>query len=221
MEGKTHRLGGVLCTLIGYSVLESRGGLTEGVSPWLQLTVVYPFALYGSVFSDLDHTWLSAPVKDPFSFIVNKILHLTTWLRKKTPAKGKLLAVFDAKHRSWQTHSDLFLVLLIAAFFAVLNSDLPGVASVIFKLVAVGFITGVVSHLILDMLTIDGIWCILPSLIKGKRVTIRLVPKSKFFSTGGRWEMIVRVVLCVAIAVLAVRLLYISSPYRLVFSPYF
>lgn len=218
MEGKTHRLGGVLCTLVGYSVLESKGMLIDGVNPLLQLTVVYPFALYGSVFSDLDHGWQSAPAKDPFSFLVNKLLHLTTWVRRKTDAKGKVLSVFDAKHRSWQTHSDMFLFVLIAAFFAVLYSDGSGVSSVIFELVAMGFITGVVSHLILDMLTPDGIWFIIPSLIKGKKVMISLVPKTKFFNTGGRWEMIVRVVMCVVIAILAVRLLYLASPYRLEFS---
>lgn len=218
MEGKTHRLGGVLCTLIGYSVLESKGMLIEGVSPLIQLTVMYPFALYGSVFSDLDHGWQSSPAKDPFSFLVNKLLHLTTWVRKKTDAKGKLLFVFDAKHRSWQTHSDLFLCALIAALVAILYGDNSSVSSVIFELVALGFIIGVVSHLILDMLTPDGIWVIIPSLIKGKRVTVSLVPRTKFFYTGGRWEMIIRVVLCVAIAVFAIRLLYLASPYRLEFS---
>ena len=218
MEGKTHRLGGVLCTLIGYSVLESKGLLSTEVNPLLQLTVVYPFALYGSIFSDLDHNWQSAPAKDPFSFVVNSLLHLTTWLRKKTSAKGKVLAVFDAKHRSWQTHSDMFLLLLIAAFIAVLYSDISGASGIIFGLIATGFITGVVSHLILDMLTPDGIWFIIPSLIKGKRVTLSLVPRTKFFSTGGRWEMIIRLILWVVIAILAVRLLYLASPYRLDFS---
>ena len=67
-------MGGVLCTLVGYSILESNGMLIEGVNPLLQLTVVYPFALYGSVFSDLDHSWQSSPVKDPFSYFVNKCL---------------------------------------------------------------------------------------------------------------------------------------------------
>lgn len=218
MEGKTHRLGGVLCALVGYSVIESKGMLIEGVNPLLQLAVVYPFALYGSIFSDLDHSWQSAPAKDPVSFVVNRYLHLTTRIRKKTEAKGKVLALFDAKHRSWQTHSDMFLLLLIAAFLAVLYSGIPGVNGVLFELMCTGFITGVVSHLLLDLLTPEGIWCILPSIIKGKRVTISLVPKTKFFSTGGRWEKIVQVLLWVAITVLTVRLLYLASPYRIEFS---
>lgn len=218
MEGKTHRLGGVLCTLVGYSILESNGMLIEGVNPLLQLTVVYPFALYGSVFSDLDHSWQSSPVKDPFSYFVNKCLHLTTWFRKKTDSASKVSSIFDAKHRSWQTHSDMFLFTLIAAFLAVLYSDSPGVSGVIFELVAIGFITGVVSHLILDMLTPEGIWVVLPSIVKGKKVTVSLVPRSKFFCTGGRWEKLIRVVLCVAIAFFVLRLLYLASPYRLEFS---
>lgn len=218
MEGKTHRLGGVLCTLIGYSVLDSKGMLSSDVSPLLQLAVVYPFALYGSVFSDLDHNWQSAPAKDPFSFVVNSMLHLTTWLRRKTNAKGSVLSVFDAKHRSWQTHSDMFLLLLIVAFVSVMHSSMSGISGVIFSLISIGFITGVVSHLILDMLTPEGIWFIVPSLFKGRRVTLSLVPRTRFFSTGGRWEMIIRLLMCVAIAILAIRLVYLASPYRLEFS---
>lgn len=218
MEGKTHRLGGVLCTLIGYSVLDSKGMLSSDVSPLLQLAVVYPFALYGSVFSDLDHNWQSAPAKDPFSFVVNSVLHMTTWLRRKTNIKGSVLAVFDAKHRSWQTHSDMFLLLLIVAFVSVMHSNMSGISGVIFSLISIGFITGVVSHLILDMLTPEGIWFIVPSLFKGRRVTLSLVPRTRFFSTGGRWEMIIRLLMCVAIAILAIRLVYLASPYRLEFS---
>jgi membrane-bound metal-dependent hydrolase YbcI (DUF457 family) len=220
VEGKTHRLGGVLCTLLGYSILEANGMLIENVNPLLQLTVVYPFALYGSVFSDLDHSWQSSPAKDPFSFVVNRCLHMTTWLRKKTEAKGKVLGVFDAKHRSWQTHSDLFLLSLIAAFLAVMYSNPSGISGVIFQLVSVGFICGVVSHLMLDMLTPEGIWCILPSLIKGKRVMISLVPNTKFFVTGGKWEKLVRFLLWAFIIMLTVRLIYLASPYRISFSYY-
>lgn len=218
MEGRTHRVGGALCTLLGYSILEARGMLSTEVSPLLQLTLVYPFALYGSVFSDLDHSWQSAPAKDAFSFVVNKVLHLTTRIRKQTRAKGKLLGVFDARHRSWQTHSVAFLLLLLLISWVVLSGNLPGSDGVILELVATGFIFGVVSHLFLDMLTPDGIWLISLSLIRGKRVTLSLVPRSKFFSTGGSWESIVRFVMYVAIVFLTVRLLYILSPYRFEFA---
>lgn len=218
MEGKTHRLGGVLCALIGYSVLDSKGLLIDGVNPLLQLTVFYPFALYGSVVSDLDHGWQSAPAKDPVSFVINKVLHLTTGIRKKTGRKVSPLGIFDAKHRSWQTHSDLFLAVLVSLFVWMLNGSVDGINGVILRLVATGFIMGVISHLILDSLTPEGIWFIIPSIIRRKKVTFRLVPKSKFFSTGGSWESLVRFLIVVAIIVVACRIIYLASPYRVHFN---
>lgn len=218
MEGKTHRLGGVLCALIGYSVLDSKGLLIDGVNPLLQLTVFYPFALYGSVVSDLDHGWQSAPEKDPVSFVINKVLHLTTGIRKKTGRKVSPLGIFDAKHRSWQTHSDLFLAVLVSLFVWMLNGSADSINGVIFRLVATGFIMGVISHLILDSLTPEGIWFIIPSIIRRKKVAFRLVPKSKFFSTGGSWESLVRFLIVVAIIVVACRIIYLASPYRVHFN---
>ena len=109
MQGKTHRIGGVLCAATGYVLLSSKGLLLKDVNPLLQLAVMYPFAIYGSVMPDLDHHWESAPVRDPVSWGINKVLHLANG--KSNIAKP--LKLFDAKHRSWQTHSDIFLILLI------------------------------------------------------------------------------------------------------------
>ena len=64
MTGKTHRVGGMLCCLGGYTLLEANGMLLGDVNPLLQLTIMYPFAIYGSTVSDLDHHWQSAPSKD-------------------------------------------------------------------------------------------------------------------------------------------------------------
>ena len=55
MTGKTHRVGGMLCVLGGFTILDSKGMLLGNVSPMIQLVMMYPFALYGSVVSDLDH----------------------------------------------------------------------------------------------------------------------------------------------------------------------
>lgn len=218
MEGKTHKLGGVLCALAGYRILESNGMLIEDVSPLLQLAVIYPFAIYGSVFSDLDHGWQSVPARDPISYVVNKVLHLTTGVRKKTNSKNFIVSLFDARHRSWQTHSDLFLFSLIFISVMLLNSSMIGVSGTIFKLISMGFIIGVVSHLILDSLTPEGIWFIIPSIIKQEKVSFRLVPKTKFFATGGPWEKLVRAVMSIAIAFYMISIAYSYCPYRFVIS---
>lgn len=219
MTGKTHRVGGALCALAGYSYLESKGLLISGVSPLLQLTVMYPFALYGSVLSDLDHHWDSAPCKDVVSFIINKILHLTTKLKSKNP----IINIFNAKHRSWQTHSDLFLfaVLFLANFIL---KKANGAESIIINLVFAGLLLGVISHIILDSLTPEGIKSVILMLLQ--RITkvktiptkIRFVPKSSFFATDGPWEGYVKRIMWVICFILLLRIIYGYLPYHITFS---
>ena len=215
MTGKTHRVGGMLCALAGYTVLESKGMLISGVNPLLQLTIIYPFAIYGSVFSDLDHNPNSIPSKDIVSVAVNKVLHLSD------ATKGPL-SIFNARHRSWQTHSDLFLFIVIALFGTLLSSMSGTANSIIIQLVGMGFLLGVISHLILDMLTPEGIWCfglVAFSKVTGKKSTkIRFVPKSKFFATGGSWEDCVRAFMWFISILLLVRVIYLMTPYRINFN---
>lgn len=215
MQGKTHRIGGALCALTGFTILEANNMLIPEVNPVLQLAVMYPFALYGSIVPDLDHNWNSAPAKDPISKGINTLLHLATGIRKKSGKKSiPVLSVFDAKHRSWQTHSDLFLFLFIILGIWVGNSGISNVNGVIFKLVMFGFVLGLISHLVLDAITPEGIWCIIPSVIRRKKVTFRLVPRTKFFATGGPWESIIRTLMWVVIILLCIYVIYIASPYR-------
>lgn len=225
MTGKTHRVGGMLCVLGGFTYLESKGLLLRGVNPILQLTVMYPFALYGSIFCDLDHNSNSIPSKDIVSIAINRLLHLTSKANEVSGEKTGVLAILDAKHRSWQTHSDLFLALLMYALYElIVQTRLATVESVILSLVGMGFVLGVISHLILDILTPEGIWSLLlvgvgkVSKKGGKLVPqkIRIVPDTKFFSTGGLWETLVRKVLWVLCAILFIRIIYLMTPYRFV-----
>lgn len=225
MTGKTHRVGGMLCVLGGFTYLESKGLLLRNVNPILQLTVMYPFALYGSIVSDLDHNANSIPSKDIVSVAINRVLHLTSGLNESTGGKNKMFGILDAKHRSWQTHSDLFLIVLMYALYQmVMETKLATVESVIWSLVGMGFILGVISHLILDMITPEGIWSFV--LVGIGKVTdnkvipkkIRLVPDSKFFSTGGPWESLVRNILWLCCVVLFIRLIYLMTPYRITFN---
>lgn len=225
MTGKTHRVGGMLCVLGGFTYLESRGLLLRNVNPLLQLTVMYPFALYGSIVSDLDHNANSIPSKDIVSVAINRVLHLTSGLNESTGGRNKVFGLLDAKHRSWQTHSDLFLVALMYALYQmVMETKLATVESVIWSLVGMGFILGVISHLILDMITPEGIWSFILvgiSKVTGKKLIpkkLRLVPDSKFFSTGGPWESLVRNILWICCVVLFIRLIYLMTPYRITFN---
>lgn len=226
MTGKTHRVGGVLCVLAGFSYLQYKGLLLNNVNDILELTIMYPFAIYGSTFSDLDHNAHSAPSKDLVSIIINRFLHLTTKLHETT---GKaIFGILDAKHRSWQTHSEVFLLLLLFGLKKVISSGLetrnPLEYSMI-ALIGVGFILGVISHLILDMLTTEGIWSLILVII-GKILPhggsipkkLSIVPHTKVFHTGGRWETIVRWVLVAISVVLFIRIVYVMQPYRITFN---
>lgn len=225
MTGKTHRVGGMLCVLGGFTYLESKGLLLRNVNPLLQLTVMYPFALYGSIVSDLDHNANSIPSKDIVSVAINRVLHLTSGLNESTGGRNKVFGILDSKHRSWQTHSDLFLVALMYALYQmVMETKLATVESVIWSLVGMGFILGVISHLVLDMITPEGIWSFILvgiSKVTGKKLIpkkLRLVPDSKFFSTGGPWESLVRNILWICCVVLFIRLIYLMTPYRITFN---
>lgn len=221
MTGKTHRAGGMLCCFIGYSILQQKGLLVKDVNPLLQATVMYPFALWGSTMSDLDHHAESAPSKDIISVCINRVLHLTTNARKVNPNIDKF-GILDAKHRSWQTHSFEFLAIFIYLFYQCVFVLQQTNNVIILRMVTAGLTLGVISHIILDMLTPEGIWCIL--FVITNKVTnsklpekIHIVPKSKFFATDGPWEKLIRVVLWVANFIYLLYLIYLVSPYRITF----
>lgn len=121
--------------------------------------------------SEIDHHWGSVKEKTPFNFAVHKLLHLS-----------------NPHHRSWQTHSLLvtggacFLLWSLVNFWVALYGNT--FTLVFLRLCSIGLIVGVLSHLILDVLTTAGIHT-----IPGKK--IRLVPKSSTFATGTKWEGIV------------------------------
>lgn len=235
MTGKTHRVGGVLGCLVGYSVLQDKGLLIGNVEPLLQLAVMYPYSIYGSMLSDEDHEWESAPCKDAVSWMIWKVLHFTTplrrWLqkgkfRRKVYKKIKpVVDVFDSKHRSWQTHSDLTLIFLFLMSMYLLSIAGSSADAIIIVLIAEGIIVGLISHLLLDLITPTGIWSILltpfKKLLGGKGLAkLYLVPNSKFFATDSDespWERFIRKSMWVMCFVLIIRLIYVFSPYRIVF----
>lgn len=218
MTGETHRVGGVLSALAGFSYLYSQGMLVNEVSPLLQFLIIYPFAIWGSVAPDLDHHEKSIPCRDLISRGINKLLHATTEDRRQAPASQrktaayKIAGFFDAKHRSWQTHSVALLVVsCLVLWWLGSCKGFFGTAVtpnwIIFRLIGIGIALGVASHMILDAITPSGIHILSLKLFKGVPSKLKLVPPANFFSTGGKWEMLVRALLWAGCGVCVVYLI--------------
>lgn len=228
MTGKTHRAGGVVACVIGYAALSKYGLLLDGAEGWIQLTVMYPFAVWGSVASDLDHRWESSPVKDGVGWLFNKLLHCTSSICERLNlSRHNVLRIFAAKHRSWQTHSDLVLAVVLVLLWQLLHGafGLSGAGAGMLSLAVMGIGLGLISHLILDMLTPSGVWFVsfiavnaFIGLFVRKKVRllpekVRFVPNTAFFSTGNGWEKIINGLLsvCGVLGVLTVIFINITG----------
>lgn len=221
MTGKTHRAGGAFVAVVGYVVLRDNGFTLKDSNDYIQLLAMYPFAIWGSLASDLDHNPDSIPCKDIFSVFVNKLLHLTrksykrysevlksdsydakTKRRVRNSIRYRVSRFLNARHRSWQTHSDLtFLALMLAVMFLFFRMSLTSTDTVLVNIMSTGVLLGLISHLVLDALTTDGIHLLLMRAINltilGKSKfqlpeKLHLVPRSKFFSCESKWETFIR-----------------------------
>ena len=253
MTGKTHQLGGELSAVVGFLILKENGYLLGDANPYVQLLAMYPFALWGSKALDLDHHDDSLPMKDVFSVAISKLLHLTYKPYKKmqsklkddsvSPAKKrsirkswryKFCKTFNASHRSWQTHSDLTLFALVATLWWVFHSlTLSATNLILLYVMLVGASLGMLSHIVLDALTTDGIQLVLSRVINvtllGKcklqlPETLHLVPRNGRFSCESNWEKFIRKLLRVLTVVSLVYLVVILEdpelPYKLILSVY-
>lgn len=211
MTGGTHKAGGMLMSIVGFALLKNNNLLAQDVNLGLQWLIIYPFCMWGSVASDLDHNPNAIPMKDYPSKLVNKALHITKPIEDVTEGNKKsflykVARFFNARHRSWQTHSDLTLGVMIFLLYNLLTVQTLGSLSitdlVILRLTLMGVCIGVLAHFLLDIITPEGIWlsgcCIFNKLIRHKILPekLHLVPKGhSFFATGGKWEMFIRKVL--------------------------
>lgn len=222
MTGKTHKAGGVLCAMVGVQIINSYTHLNSDINPVIQFLITYPFCMWGSTAPDLDHDWSNVEDKNPINYGINKLLHTFNGVSKKSEMvepvmrerSTKIFKLLSAKHRSWQTHSDLTLFLLFLIRYLLIDKLLLNVGSTvnidILVLILNGLILGVGVHLFLDMLTRAGITSLIFTGIKKvilsiangglrevKPVKIRLVPNNEFFGTdsNGVYEKTVRKVL--------------------------
>jgi membrane-bound metal-dependent hydrolase YbcI (DUF457 family) len=183
MMGKTHKAGGCLAMLLAYQFMRKNNMLYADINPIVQLLIMYPACSWGSTAPDLDQNDNAIPEKTPVSILVHKLLYL-----------GKV------KHRSWQTHSLLvtggFVALLFVGLHIINLYGLFGLNQIslqLLKLLLMGLAVGIASHLLLDMMTYEGIHSIPPT--KNNGHWIRLVPHTDAFKTNTTYESIVRVLL--------------------------
>lgn len=225
LTGKTHRAGGMLCSVVGFAVLKENGVLFSGVNEGLQWLVMFPFCVWGSVANDLDQPWESCPARDFLSWLINKALHITAPIQRRLDGSlsaGKkrrshiyrFCKLLNASHRSWQTHSDLTALLVVLALGCVTSKGFAGLGAVdmvLLGLVMMGVGLGVLTHLVLDCLTPLGIHLVFASVLNkllrhiSPRLKLpeklRLVPKRELFVTSGKWEALVCRLLQVATVV--------------------
>ena len=218
MTGKTHRMGGMLMSVVGFEMLRRNGLLMADVNEAIQWLAIFPFCYWGSTASDHDQNWESCPSRDPISWGLHKALHITeplyttlnsrlTGKQKRTSFTYKFARAFNARHRSWQTHSDLTLIAILYLLHLVMTGQVPMLSAkdmLIATPILTGLCLGIASHLLLDMLTPEGVWCSIMVLLnkfifRGKlphwMEKWHFVPNWKVFHTGSTWEEFVYKVL--------------------------
>lgn len=235
MQGKTHRLGGVNAALGGYLALHHTGMTLPDVSLLVQLAVVYPFAMYGATASDLDHHIGSIPSRDPVSILAHKALHITTPYRKRyknvkkvrESFPYKLAGLFDARHRSWQTHSEFSMVFSIGVLWYTCfseNAIFHGIDAIILALIMAGLNLGLMAHIFLDGITPEGIHLVTGMLVNGvvgKKVLpekIKVVPNNSWFATGNQWEAIWCKLLTISAYLMLFYIIYLALPWEINFT---
>ncbi|MEC2463372.1 metal-dependent hydrolase [Bacillus cereus] len=209
MEGKTHYIGGSIGALTGYILLKENNMLLETVHPTLQFGMIYLAGTYGGMIPDADHHAGSNPMKDPVGVLFNRALHIfnrpfkrmdkvMSSSHKKHSFLYKLLSILRCTHRSWQTHSELTMLLFVFLLSNLLTSDTSDPSVAIAVLLLTGLSLGVLSHLVLDLLTAEGINFATGIIIKTffprtpMIEKIRLVPKRSTFTTGSPYELMIR-----------------------------
>ena len=120
-------------------------------------------SLIGSLIPDIDHpnsyisrrfiviSWLTNLLLFLIKVITSLILLLCFWIKKSK--KEEILKMFE--------HRGIFHTLLFAFLITWLLSFIP-INSEILKIFQFGFLTGYLSHLLMDMLTVFGVKILFP-----------------------------------------------------------
>lgn len=170
MTGKTHVVGGNVFALGSYILMKKTGLLVDSVWEPLQLGIILPYATWASTLPDLDQNNKNRVETNPVNTAIQD-----------------LFRVIQAGHRSVKSHVAPCIIVGVLCVMSILGKsffNLNQISTNILFLVLTGLFCGLLSHLILDLCTSDGI------VIAGKRIA--LVPKNPVFGTGTKYESIYR-----------------------------
>lgn len=182
MTAKTHVLGGMTLALGGFMYLDSSGLLIPDVNKVLQFGIIMPYAMWASTLPDLDQDKDSTAQNSPINFVIQKFFN-----------------VIGAGHRSAKSHIApviISLLLYLAIAFNFIFRSFNGTEITIIGLMVLGLFLGLFSHMLLDMMTKQG--------LRVGGVVLRIVPEADIFSTGSLYESMVRRALYIIVCVLLV-----------------
>ncbi len=174
MLGKTHTLGGSALALGSFLVLQEAGLLNIDLDAPAKLLCILPYSIWGATAPDLDREDMDVAMASPINLAIQKAFKL-----------------IGAGHRSAKSHvypAILILLLTVVSLFGVNIFSVQYVNSLaVYCAVLIGISAGLLSHLLLDMCTKDGIK------YKGKRYAF--VPELDAFKTGSVYEKTFRHIL--------------------------
>lgn len=225
-QSKTHRVGGLLGGLVGYTLLKQGNLLMKDVFGLSLLIITYFSSLYGTCIPELSHrNWCDIPYKGILSWLLWKIFSLPVTIialiqQNRGKSSIKTATNLNIDSGKWVTHSDIFLCLSMVVIFNLLSFKPNSIDSCLLISICVGLLCGVVSHLLVDVLSGDGIYSLLlfarRVLNKGKgEVKFKFQPKG---INSKVWRNIVTYLIIFLSIFLLIRLVYLCQPYRIVLS---
>lgn len=171
---KTHIAGGLA---LGYIAFNNIAMLNVDISDSKSLIIVTSGLMLGSLFPDIDHrnSYLSRKVK-PISCITSKIF----------------------RHREF-THSIVGTILMSYLFYLLLGkfNINPIYANVFIK----AFTIGIISHILLDMMTVSGVVLFYP--LYKKKVRLWIFNTSNYYRIRARAKEIFIMVVFILVAFIA------------------
>ena len=171
MVGKTHVLGGSAFALGSYIVLRETGILNPDLESAAQLACIMPYAMWSATAPDFDQDNKDRAMASPINLAMQKFFNL-----------------MGAGHRSLKSHVYPALIATVLSAISITGVNIFGASNsnsaVVYCMVILGMAMGLLSHLLLDLCTKDGIR------INGKRYAF--VPEIDLFKADGIVEQIVR-----------------------------
>lgn len=166
---KTHIAGGLALGYIGFSKI---GMLNVDITESKSLVIITTGLILGSLFPDIDHknSYLSRKIK-PLSFITSKIF----------------------RHREF-THSIVGTISVSYLLYLILAKTSMGpIYSTMFNS---AFTIGVISHILLDMMTVSGVVLFYP--IYKRRVRLGLLNTNNYSKIEAKEMLIMTVFIIIA-----------------------